>query len=79
MSNTPGATTVLLASLYPAWWAGATTVELVTVSDGNVTMPVSEVELFPHGVATAAITIGEEAWDACIIPWSQVVHLNQAS
>jgi hypothetical protein len=75
MTDTP----VVLSELYPAWWGGAMTVELVTVTDGSVTLPVGDVELFNHGVATAAITVGDEAWDACVLPWSQVINVHKVS
>jgi hypothetical protein len=73
----PGAESI--ATVYPQWWGSTVTVELVTVTDGSVTLPVESVELFPHGIATLGITIGEEIWLPALIPWSQVVHLNKAS
>lgn len=77
MSNTPQATTVLLTSVYPDWWSGATTVEIMAVGGANATFDVGDVELFPHGVAFPD-NVGAE-WAAGIVPWNQIVNVHKAS
>jgi hypothetical protein len=64
-----------VSPVYPSWWGDATTVEVVTVTNGSVTLDPADVELFPWGVSAA--TSGE--WDAAILPWSQIVNVHQAS
>lgn len=75
--NTPQPTTVVLSSIYPAWWSDASTVEIMTTGGANATFNVGDVELFPHGVAFPANS--EASWAAGIVPWSQIVNVHQVS
>lgn len=80
MTNTPQAMTVIPVSLYPTWWGGATTVEVQTVTNGNVIAAPADVELFPHGVSVPDEPANPSgAWDAAVLPWSQIINIHKAS
>ncbi|MEV6614261.1 hypothetical protein AB0N31_10635 [Streptomyces sp. NPDC051051] len=48
---------------YPAWWSGASTVQISYVSGGFTTVNRADVEFLPQGVSTAA---------GLLVPWANV-------
>lgn len=53
---------------YPAWWAGATTVQVTYAAGGNSgSLSKASVEFLPQGVATAAL----------FLPWSAVADVQK--
>jgi hypothetical protein len=80
-TSPPGALTVISTIPYPAWWSGATTVE-IEFNDGDDTgnstsdtFAVGDVELFVHGVAFPA---GESSANT-LVPWHRVFDIHQVS
>lgn len=61
-------------SLYPAWWAAATTVELMDIREATASFSPSDCQFFPYGV-TFPSTAGANVF----IPWTQVQSITQTA
>lgn len=63
--------------LYPSWWAGASTIVIVTNHGSTPAIDVGDVEIFPWGVSFVAPP--ESGDDSALYSWPEVQNLHMAS